>query len=953
LNKKLVIILVILFSILYVNAQITDTDNDDMPDDWEDEYDLNKTDPSDRNEDLDDDTITNVNEYLAGCDPSEPDSDDDCHSDVKEIQYNTNCSNDEYYPNASLIDISLITPEYGVAQLSTFNFTIETSNKSHCKFHFSNQENYSEIDLDTNIFDTTDGYTHNIPDKVLNFENTVAVHYIYCKADSSGYENNEFPVPIGLSVDTTLPEIEAAYADPDKVIETLNVDLKVETDDKTICRFDLFGYIEQNYTKYIKWFDGHDISEYKEEHIASYSKNSDPKIEDMTNYTFYVHCKNIAGWFLEKIVPINFSVDLSEANVITKLSPSGYISEKDVQVRVETNKNTDCKFGEYYPNSFPQTNAKIHYIEKRNLDEINYSIPIMCIFADWSTVEDVIEFTVDFTKPSNVKITTNVSTCDNTSLAAKFSATDSSGITGYYYRLTDSSNNIILDYTYTSLPYAKLENLTLKRLGKYYWEVIVVDAAGNNATPAKKSSAVTILSKSNLLCIKNRLPYLNISATLTETDVKLSLLCKDPDGSCSKREYFLTDSDCSECDDCTYIEYLPATTISVTEDSRLCYKITDNDNATDEDSFEIKFETCTTSAECCVGRESYICNPDCEKITNVECDPENVDSDNDGIPDLKEDECGLNANDATDADKDNDGDGLTNSEECLDYNTDLNKKDSDGDGYTDKEEVDGNSDPNDNRDYPANGDLDDDDISEQREEACGLDRTKNDADDDNDGDGLTNYEECVKYRTYNIDPNIADSDGDGVSDKIEIDKGTDPDNNAEFPKSYVLNIILFILGLGLIVAGIFVFSKDSKDGFKMPRLTKADMKKPMVDFKDTQKQMQQQVQQMPVQKTAAWPKRNIDLEILRKREMLKMKKMNSIFDEFAEDKDEIEEKEHPAYKKLDKLPKKSKVKTFKKLDTMSKKDVFKELDELSKKDEEKKLSQKKQGKLDKLSGRKK
>ena len=939
-NKKLVSLVVILFSLFYVIAQETDTDLDGMPDDWEDDYGLNETNPDDADEDLDSDTISNLNEYLSGCDPSKVDSDDDGHSDAKELQYKTDCSDEEYYPNASLIGVTLISPEFGVAKISKFNLTIQTSNKSHCKFHSSNQENYSEIDLESNWFNTTDGYIHNIPERSLGSypDNTIALHYIYCKESDSGYENNEFPVPIELSVDRTEPVFEEIYSDPEKVIEKLEVDLIAKTDDETICRFDLQGQIEQDPDEYYEWFDGHDKSEFKKTHTVTYTKNTDPAIEDGKNYTFVVNCMNLAGWHVERFTdyPIEFTVDLSEANLITRLYPSGHITDNDVEVTVETNKNTDCKFGEDYVNDFPQTNSKIHYYEEKNLDEGTYTIPVMCIFADWSTVEDIITFTVDRTKPSNVQVKTVQSTCSNNSLSANFSATDSSGIAGYFYKISDTKD--LFNYTFTNKSSVTVANLSLKRLGKYYWDVIALDNAGNNATKVR-STGTTILAETNDLCVKNKLPYINVTATLTETDVKLTFICKDPDGVCKSQEYFVTSSDqeCTDCDDCSYQNYIPSSTISVKENSRLCYKLTDNDNETHEDSLIIKFESCTTSAECCIGRKSSICDPDCNLIKNVQCSPETVDSDNDGIPDLKETECGLNANDGTDADKDNDDDGLTNSEECITYETDLDKKDTDGDGYSDKEEVDDNSDPNDDKEYPPNGDLDDDGITEQREKSCGLDRTKDDADDDNDGDGLTNYEECVRYRTYNINPNMADTDDDGVSDKVEIDKGTDPDNSAEFPKSYALNIILFIIGIGLTVTGIIVFTQDSKTGFKMPKLTKADIKKPMVDFKDTKKEMQQQVQQTPgVKKSATWPRKNIDLEILRKREMLKMKKMNSIFDEFAEDKEEIEEKEHPAYKKLEKLPKKTKAKTSKKLDVMAEEDVFKKLDEIVKKDKERK-----------------
>ena len=48
----------------------TDSDNDGMPDSWEDAHSLNKTDPNDRNFDLDNDGYTNLEEYLNGDDPN-------------------------------------------------------------------------------------------------------------------------------------------------------------------------------------------------------------------------------------------------------------------------------------------------------------------------------------------------------------------------------------------------------------------------------------------------------------------------------------------------------------------------------------------------------------------------------------------------------------------------------------------------------------------------------------------------------------------------------------------------------------------------------------------------------------------------------------------------------------------------------------------------------------------
>lgn len=101
---------------------------------------------------------------------------------------------------------------------------------------------------------------------------------------------------------------------------------------------------------------------------------------------------------------------------------------------------------------------------------------------------------------------------------------------------------------------------------------------------------------------------------------------------------------------------------------------------------------------------------------------------------------------------DNDGDGLPNIVEEM-YGTDTEVPDTDGDGLTDFEEV-----------YitgtdPLKFDSDDNGI--------------NDADDDSDGDGLSNKEEIV----LGTGPTSADTDSDGLSDFGEINKySTDPLN---------------------------------------------------------------------------------------------------------------------------------------------------------------------------------
>ena len=196
----------------------------------------------------------------------------------------------------------------------------------------------------------------------------------------------------------------------------------------------------------------------------------------------------------------------------------------------------------------------------------------------------------------------------------------------------------------------------------------------------------------------------------------------------------------------------------------------------------------------------------------VGTDPNNADSDGDGVSDGEEvggepgnpaDSDGDGTIDARDPDNgnpcapqmnnsacqegaDSDGDGLSDAlEETL--GTDPNNADSDGDGAGDGEEV--GSDP----DNPLNGDGDDiiDALDSAKEDADG-DGVPDQSDPannnpcipdmnssacqegpDSDGDGLPDaLEEAV-----GTDPNNADSDGDGVSDGEEV--GGEPGNPAD------------------------------------------------------------------------------------------------------------------------------------------------------------------------------
>lgn len=128
-----------------------------------------------------------------------------------------------------------------------------------------------------------------------------------------------------------------------------------------------------------------------------------------------------------------------------------------------------------------------------------------------------------------------------------------------------------------------------------------------------------------------------------------------------------------------------------------------------------------------------------------------LDSDEDGLPDYLEELYGTDSNNA-----DTDSDGLTDYEKILSLGTNPLKYDTDENGIND-----------------ADDDIDGDALSNKAELELGT----NPADADTDGDGLSDFDEIDKYNT---DPLKADSDGDTLSDGDEIAIGLDPNNPETF-----------------------------------------------------------------------------------------------------------------------------------------------------------------------------
>ncbi len=164
-------------------------------------------------------------------------------------------------------------------------------------------------------------------------------------------------------------------------------------------------------------------------------------------------------------------------------------------------------------------------------------------------------------------------------------------------------------------------------------------------------------------------------------------------------------------------------------------------------------------------------------------DPNNPDTDGDGLNDGEE----FKTYFTNPLNPDSDGDGLKDGQEVRNYKTDPNQADTDGDGLKDGDEI------SNYKTDPLKKDTDQDKLSDGQEVLqFNTDPLNEDTDSDSvpdgdevnlyktdplnsdtDADGLNDGEELNMYRTDPLNP---DTDGGSVSDFIEVNRGTNPLN---------------------------------------------------------------------------------------------------------------------------------------------------------------------------------
>jgi len=600
--------------------------------------------------------------------------------------------------------IQLVNPEFGVSNQPVFDLQISTAvSTEKCKLEFDEDFNFNTTVNPDQIFAKQDSHAQeiiNFPNELYNFsekENEEILHYIRCTRESDGLLGPSQKVT--LQYDSTAPYILQAYAKPVVVTSGNAVDLFVETDDKTFCKYD---EITDAWDSMAYLFPGFEqIKNLSKSHKATLTLPGGIKKQ---NFSYFVVCENGAR-DLSNSSMIKFSVDFTLKGYFTVLWPNDiHLNQKEVTLHAELSKYTSwCKytFGNETDIPFEDVSGEGLIFEKEltNLKDGEYQYIIKCKVGP-EILQDELSFVIDTSAPIINSIEDGNKTCfpeDPVHVAVEVN--DSSTPFSYSYQLKNSKGIVIASGNVSSSPFdIKMENLTIG--DKHSIEVSVTDGLGNVGAIKKSDGFLVFSSNDTKNCDDKQVPKMNYTEDSSSCKaLKVNIKCQD-NSKCKVDQagWAYTSSECKSGNYSTPFQF--------NKTSYLCYFIADeagNTNAgtvpftvEDKDGDKIlDIGSCDKCLDTLAGASVDITG--CTDKDNKDNKP---DEDKDKLPDSFEilynsDNCLLDKNKADsdgnkilDGQEDYDKDGMTNYEEYLD-STDpcsADEKDTDGDGILDKDD---------------------------------------------------------------------------------------------------------------------------------------------------------------------------------------------------------------------------------------------------------------------------
>jgi hypothetical protein len=565
--------------------------------------------------------------------------------------------------------------QWGISNKPTFEFRFFTKvPTTECKIDFYPQFNYGNIPTHQ-VREISNGYYsfNAFPEDVYkkyeedcNGDQCVKEVYVKC-INLDGLLGPE--QKIYLEYDKTAPEIIDAYADPDKVYEGTSTDLFVETDDKTLCKYDdISDGDEKEYSDLGYFFPGSSDEDriLRTLHTDTLTLEIEGASKD---YVIATQCSNGAGDLSEQ-KNIEFLVDYFDQGYILpdSLAPTGIINYNNITLYAETSRQAVCSYrltGEedsYIPFS-EGTNTKAHSTPAGVSEEGEYSVQLKCDMAD-HTDHESINFILDKTPPTITNIADGNFSCGSDEIGMMVYTNEMENISTYIYEVydagemsgnpykenatnttntttsTSSTNTTLLGQLVFSGSYTgdlpveiETEELTLGR--KYKFKVKAIDLAGNEGQ-FFESNGIAITEDDYPICEYDEdAPMISFVQNKSScSSVKVELVCNDLVG-CKKILYGTH----GIANKCNATQPYGGNKISFDDNKWLCYYAEDYTGENHSDVKKIIFldednDGVTDHCDDCDD------TPAGKSVSAIGCSDEQIpedkkddDSDGDGLPD--------------------------------------------------------------------------------------------------------------------------------------------------------------------------------------------------------------------------------------------------------------------------------------------------------------------------------
>lgn len=634
------------------------------------------------------------------------------------------------------LDIEITSPPGGHSNYTEFDLIMNTNVEANCGYYldFFASANYLTLEEEAFLpFTETGTLEHKeLIDGIVDQDHVKL--YVSCKAIGYNFEKRE---SFFLYVDTSPPVLTVESSDITSR-PPFRTKIFISIDEDSICAY------SQNDV-------GFDEMVLIDDDYDTYFEIRNESLNDNTQYTYFVACKNRAG--LVSRASTSFIVDSELGINIVFNNPKNRYSPEDHQViNISTNRETRCKYSINDSTSIIKNSGTFGILSSEhvsNIEEFSLGKNIIYVKCEAQTTTRLInlmdtkELIIDETEPEIDTVNdTQPNEVDGKvyeleKVIVKVDADDpESGIAEYAYSINATNSNYTSGWiiSHDDDPTIREEedgdDLELVDGTNYYVGVKVKNNAGLWSKIMYSDGFGVDLSKIPGSCTNGYFDY----GTETGTDCGKSCpSCKEGDSCllnndcdtgycydkvCTTPSCFdnimnsdETGVDCggSICSPCAQGTACRIDNDCITEycNNGMCAVVDPCKNGlldsgeTDVDCGGVcsnkcsDFKRCEIDYDCLTGNcENGICR-------TQQADP-NADEDGDGIPDSWERRYGLDANDPNTASQDPDNDGLTNLQEYQ-YGTDPTLDDTDNDSYSDGDEINANTDPLDPESMPKGG----------------------------------------------------------------------------------------------------------------------------------------------------------------------------------------------------------------------------------------------------------